>query len=117
MFPGNQRVQEIRDRFRISNGRVMSDYRYKNLNWYLGKDKVNHINPGEWFLFGDIDETDIIRFGGMLEEGEILILGWKDMGPDQRQDSVFRDGGGLWLAFTKDGVIYDLRNDGRIVTT
>ena len=114
MWPGNRRVTELRQRFAVYSGRVIDGYRYKNLNWYLAKDKVNHEKPGEWFLFGDICEEDIVVMGNTLQDGEIMVLGWKDLGPDIRHDEFFGNGGGLILAFTNKGVIYDRLRDGSI---
>jgi hypothetical protein len=42
------------------------------------------------------------------------VLGWKDLGPNDLEDEVFRDGGGVWLILTASGVLYDVRRDGRI---
>jgi len=110
-----QRARELRERFEVSTGRIIEPHRYKNLNWYLGKNRVNHEDPGDWFNYGDINEEDIAVLGQKLAPGEILILGWKELPPDERFDDFFGNGGGMWLCFTNKGVIYDFRRDGKMM--
>jgi hypothetical protein len=115
MFPGDQRVKELRERFGVTNGRFFGEYRFKNLNWYFtDSGKVNQEQPGEWFCYGDIRDDDVISLRSNLNEGELLILGWKELRGDDRWDEVFRDGGGVWMAIAKDGVVYDRRRDGAV---
>jgi len=108
MYPGQTRVNELRERFKVTNGQVLTPHKYKNLNWYLAKDVVNRNDPGEWFNFGDIDEIAISVLPHALKPGEFLVLGWKDQGPDTR------DEGDISLILSPSGVLYDRRRDGAI---
>ncbi len=114
MYPGQQRINELRERFKVQNGQVLTPNRYKNLNWYLARDVVNRNDPGEWFCFGDIDEILVGVLRKRLQPGEFLVLGWKDLGPNDLEDRTFGDGGGVWLIITPSGVMYDVRRDGKI---
>jgi hypothetical protein len=114
MYPGQTRIKELRARFKIHNGQVLTPYKYKNLNWYLAKDVVNRNDPGEWFNFGDVDEILISLLPKRLQPGEFLVLGWKDLGPNDLQDDTFGNGGGVWLVISPSGILYDVRRDGRI---
>ena len=113
MYTSRERIKELCERFNVTNGRLFAEYRFSNLNWYLGKDYLNRENPGDWFCYGDIQDEDIPELMKKLENGEVLKLGWKNMGPDTRKDQFFHDGGGLWIAITTS-VVYDCRRDGRI---
>lgn len=102
-------INELRARFNVRSGQVLEPNRYKNLNWYLCKDeKVNRNSPGDWFCYGDIDEIQISLLPKLLEPGEFLVLGWKDQGPDTR------DEGSISLIISPSGVLYDRRRDGAI---
>lgn len=89
-------IDELRQRFNLQHGRFFAQFKYKNLNWYLGDD---------WFLYGDIREDDIPRLQALLQEGEELRLGWKELPPHTKSEPFFGDGGGLWLKITKDEVV------------
>lgn len=117
MLPTESRIKELRERFGVWNGQFWGYYKYKNLNWYLVnyKDNFNNISDvtdGEWFNYGDIREEDIDRLKNLLKTGEALILGWKELGPDVRQDKFFGNGGDIWLIITTGGIRFDITKHG-----
>ena len=113
MYPGQQRINELRERFGVKNGQFWGYYRFKNLNWYLCQDDtdVMDMTKNDWFLFGDVRDEHIPVLMACLEPNETLILGWKDLSPDLQQDQFFSSGGGIWLVVKKDGVVFDKRRD------
>lgn len=114
MFPGEQKIKDLRERFGVTNGQFFSEYRFKNLNWYFSDNGVNRMFPGVWFAFGDIREEDIERASKALGEGEALVLGWKDLRPNERSNELFGDGGGVHVAINSGGILYDVRRDGKV---
>lgn len=111
MLPTEERVKELQQRFGVITGRYFGEYRFKNLNWYLGKRGTMPIDEYEWFCYGDIKGDEIQFFQERLDEDEVLALGWKELGPDQKWEDFFLDGEGPWLILTKDEVLFDLRRD------
>lgn len=114
MLPTRERIADLQARFNVSNGRVLDPNRYKNLNWYIRKGPVNRVEPGEWFCYGDVNNADIIVLSQKLRDGEVIIMGWKDMPKNVFLDEFSRDGGGVRLVITKAGVVYDSIRDGRV---
>jgi hypothetical protein len=122
MLPTEARIKELRERFGVWNGQFWAVYRYKNLNWYLVKytdlmnstngPAVKDVDRGEWFCFGDIREEDGDRLAKLLNPGEVLVLGWKELGPDVRKDEFFGNGGDIWMIITTGGVRYDKAKHG-----
>lgn len=111
MLPTQERIKELQTRFDVTNGQFFGEYRFKNLNWYLGDGIMTPAEKDEWFNYGDIREEDIPRVQALLVPGEILTLGWKELGPDKKDDPVFRNGFGVWLVITCDGVQFDVREN------
>lgn len=109
MYPREARLKELRARFGVQNGQFFAYYEFKNLNWYLADKDEENMVKAEWFCFGDIREEDMERLPSLLREGEKLILGWKDLGPDTREKTFFGDGGGVWLVIEPEGVTFDIR--------
>lgn len=112
MYPTEGRIRELQERFSVHNGQFWGHYRFKNLNWYLGKDHGPTDNE-EWFCYGDVRDEDVSRLQELLVDNEILTLGWKDLGANQKYHDMFGDGGGIWLVITKEGVQYDKREANR----
>lgn len=104
MYPTESRIKELRERFGVLNGRFFAHYKYKNLNWYLADSSTSSEND-EWFCFGDIRDEDIPHLQALLGEGERLVLGWKDLGPNQKFEKFFGIGGGIWLIISKTRVM------------
>lgn len=116
MFPGIARVRELRARFDLNNGRVCAEPRFSNLNWYFTVGTtINKEEPGEWFNHGDVENEDVPRLMALLQDQELLILGWKDLGMDVRSDPYQGDGGNVKLVISNAGVVYDVRRDGPIL--
>jgi hypothetical protein len=114
MYPTEERIKELRERFGVHNGQYWGYYRFKNLNWYLGDGIMTPGEKDEWFCYGDIRDEDIPRLAALLNPGEILTLGWKELGPDQKEDKFFGTGHDVWLVITCDGAQYDLRVNGKV---
>lgn len=111
MLPTEARIKELQQRFGVANGRFFGyQFRFKNLNWYLGRGEINS-EKDEWFCFGDIQDEDVPRLQEALEPEEFLILGWKDLGRDMKHDDFFGDGGKVSMVIAKDGVVFDRRRD------
>lgn len=112
MYPTQERIKELQWLFGVHSGQFWGQYRFKNLNWYLVKDgKLASKGEGEWFCYGDIRDEDVPRLQGVLQEGERLVLGWKDMGPDTYTDEIRGFGGGIWMIIRHDRIVYDCRRD------
>ena len=116
MLPTETRIKELRERFGVWNGQFWAFWKYKNLNWYLVKfseeDDVD-VDDGEWFNYGDIRDEDVDRLAKLLNPGEALVLGWKELGPNVHKDDFFGNGGGIWLIITTGGARYDVTKHGK----
>ena len=111
MLPTEERIKELREHFGVWNGQFFAEYRFKNLNWYLGKKIPIKFEECEWFCYGDVRHDDIARVQSLLKSDELLFLGWKELGANQEWDSVFRDGEGPWVIITNPSVLLDIRRD------
>ena len=112
MIPIGARVKDLQERFGVRDGQFNDPNRYQNLNWYFSSDdKTINTDADEWFCFGDILDSDIPRIMSILSFGEAVILGWKDMPRNVKQDEFFGDGGGVRMVIKPEGVVYDGRRD------
>lgn len=117
MYPTETRIKELQERFGVHNGRFFGYYRFKNLNWYFttmeitSKTLIENIDKPEWFCYGDVTEEDAARLQKLLNPGEALIMGWKELPPDEKFDPFFKDGNGIWMIITSEGVKFDFRRD------
>lgn len=111
-----RKEKELQKRFGVTSGRFFDIYRYKNLNWYIGK-QTSLSNPlgntgwiGTWFCYGDVTNDDIRRIHPLLNDDEMLLLGWKDLSPRQGDfEPPLYQYNKCWLRIIKEGVEYDHR--------
>jgi len=98
--------KQLQERFGLSDGRFFAYYRYKNLNWHLAKveDPKGPMDV-EWICYGDVTNEDIHRIMPLLEPGEALYLGWKDMPASEVDWEMPLFGyNRVWLVFTTSKV-------------